>query len=58
LYKDLKHARRRVKLGYYKDNRSCIANGVSIEKQPIIVEKRKRIGDVEEYLMPGKKHQP
>lgn len=59
LYKDLRHGgRRRRKRGNYHDNRGCIANRVSIEKRPIIVEKRKRIGDVEVDLMLGKNHQP
>jgi transposase, IS30 family len=58
LYKDLKHGRRRRKRGNYHDNRGCISNRVSIEKRPAIVEKRKRIGDVEVDLMLGKNHQP
>lgn len=58
LYKDLRHGRRRRKRGNYHDNRGCITNRVSIEKRPVIVEKRKRIGDVEVDLMLGKNHQP
>lgn len=58
LYKDLKHGRRRRKRGNYHDNRGCMPDRVSIEKRPIIVEKRKRIGDVEVDLMLGKNHQP
>lgn len=58
LYKDLRHGRRRRKRGNYHDNRGCISNRVSIEKRPAIVEKRKRIGDVEVDLMLGKNHQP
>lgn len=58
LYKDLRHGRRRRKRGNYHDNRGCISNRVSIEKRPTIVEKRKRIGDVEVDLMLGKNHQP
>lgn len=58
LYKDLKHGRRRRKRGNYHDNRGCISNRVSIEKRPAIVEKRKRLGDVEVDLMLGKNHQP
>ncbi|MBX2965559.1 MAG: IS30 family transposase [Cyclobacteriaceae bacterium] len=58
LYKELKHGRRRRKRGNYHDNRGCIPNRVSIEKRPAIVEKRKRIGDVEVDLMLGKNHQP
>ena len=58
LYKDLKHGRRRRKRGNYHDNRGCMPDRVSIEKRPTIVEKRKRIGDVEVDLMLGKNHQP
>jgi transposase, IS30 family len=58
LYKDLRHGRRRRKRGNYHDNRGCIPNRVSIEKRPAIVEKRRRIGDVEVDLMLGKNHQP
>ena len=58
LYKDLRHGRRRRKRGNYHDNRGCIANRVSIEKRPVIVEKRKRIGDVEVDFMLGKNHRP
>ena len=58
LYKELKHGRRRRKRGNYHDNRGLIPNRVSIEKRPVIVEKRKRLGDVEVDLMLGKNHQP
>lgn len=58
LYIDLKHGRRRRKRGNYHENRGCISNRVSIEKRPLIVEKRQRIGDVEVDLMMGKNHQP
>lgn len=58
LYKELKHGRRRRKRGNYHDNRGLIPNRVSIEKRPAIVEKRKRLGDVEVDLMLGKNHQP
>lgn len=58
LYKELRHGRRRRKRGNYHDNRGCISNRVSIEKRPLIVEKRKRLGDVEVDLMLGRNHQP
>lgn len=58
LHKDLRHGRRRIKRGNYHDNSGCIINRVSIEKRPVIVEKRIRIGDVEVDLMLGKNHQP
>lgn len=58
LYTDLRHGRRRRKRGNYHENRGCISNRVSIEKRPLIVEKRQRIGDVEVDLMMGKNHQP
>lgn len=58
LYRDLKHGRRRRKRGNYHDNRGCMPDRVSIEKRPLIVEKRKRLGDVEVDLMLGKNHQP
>ena len=58
LYTDLKHGRIRRKRGNYHENRGCISNRVSIEKRPAIVEKRRRIGDVEVDLMMGKNHQP
>jgi IS30 family transposase len=58
LYKELKHGCRRRKRGNYHENRGCIPNRVSIENRPAIVEKRKRIGDVEVDLMLGKNRQP
>lgn len=57
LYLHLKHARRRRKRGNYKDNRGLIANRVSIEKRPKIVDKRERLGDMEVDLIIGKNHQ-
>ena len=39
-------------------SKNCMPDRVSIEKRPIIVEKRKRLGDVEVNLMLGKNHQP
>ncbi len=56
LYLHLKHGRRRRKRGNYKDNRGLIAHRVSIEKRPKIVEKRKRLGDMEVDLIIGKNH--
>lgn len=57
LYLHLKHGRRRRKRGNYKDNRGLIAHRVSIEKRPKIVNKRKRLGDMEVDLIIGKNHQ-
>ena len=57
LYLHLKHARRRRKRGNCKDNRGLIAHRVSIEKRPKIVNKRKRLGDMEVDLIIGKNHQ-
>ena len=56
LYKALRHGRRRRKRGNYKDSRGLIPNRVSIEKRPKIVEKRKRLGDLEADLIMGKAH--
>lgn len=58
LYLHLKHGHRRRKRGNYKDNRGLIAHRVSIEKRPKIVQKRKRLGDMEVDLIIGKNHQP
>lgn len=58
LYRELKHGRRRRKRGNYHDNRGLIPGRVSIEMRPQIVEKRRRLGDVELDLMLGKNHQP
>jgi transposase, IS30 family len=58
LYLELKHGRRRRKRGNYHGNRGCIPDRAPIEKRPAIVEKRKRIGDVEVDLVLGKNHQP
>jgi len=57
LYLHLKHARRKRKRGNYRDNRGLIAHRVSIEKRPKIVDKRKRLGDIEVDLIIGKNHQ-
>jgi transposase, IS30 family len=55
-YRLLKHGKRRRKRGNYKDTRGLIPNRVSIEKRPLVVEKRKRFGDVEVDLIMGKNH--
>ena len=57
LYKYLKHGRRRHKRGRIRDTRGNIPARVSIEKRPLVVNKRKRIGDYEVDLMMGKNHQ-
>ena len=57
LYRYLKHGRRHRKRGNRRDNRGTIPNRVSIEQRPKIVNKRKRIGDIEVDLMIGKNHQ-
>jgi len=57
LYKHLKHGRRHRKRGKTRDSRGIIPGRVSIEKRPAIVNKRKRIGDLEVDLMMGKDHQ-
>jgi transposase, IS30 family len=56
LYKLLKHGKRRRKRGNYKDSRGLIPNRVSIEKRSKIVERRKRLGDIEVDLIIGKNH--
>lgn len=56
LYKYLKHGKRRRKRGNSKDGRGVIQNRVPIEKRPKIVNKRKRLGDIEVDLMMGKSH--
>lgn len=57
LYLKLRHARRRRKRGNRHDKRGNIPHRVSIEKRPLIVEKRSRLGDLEVDLMVGSKHQ-
>lgn len=57
LYKYLKHGKRHRKRGRTRDARGIIPGRTSIEKRPLIVNKRKRIGDVEVDLMMGKDHQ-
>lgn len=56
LYNYLKHGKRRRKRGNTKDSRGVIHNRVSIEERPKIVQKRKRLGDIEIDLMMGKNH--
>lgn len=56
LYKYLKHGKRRRKRGNSKDRRGVILNRVPIEDRPKIVNKRKRLGDIEVDLMMGKNH--
>lgn len=56
LYRYLAHGKRRHKRGKRHDSRGIIHNRVSIEKRPLIVNKRKRPGDFEVDLMLGKKH--
>jgi IS30 family transposase len=56
IYKHLAHGKRRQKRGNRHDRRGVIKNRVSIESRPLVVEKRKRIGDIEVDLMMGKRH--
>lgn len=56
LYEYLRHGKRRRKRGKIKDSRGTILNRVPIEKRPVIVSKRKRLGDFEVDLMMGKNH--
>jgi IS30 family transposase len=56
LYRYLRHGRRRRKRGNIKDSRGVIPNRVLIEQRPLIVQKRKRLGDIEVDLMMGKDH--
>ena len=56
LYKHLKHSRRHRKRGNLKDNRGIIPNRTPIECRPEIINKRRRIGDIEVDLMMGKNH--
>ena len=58
LYKYLRHRGRRYrKRGTIKDRRGIIKNRVSITQRPKIVEKRKRIGDLEMDTIIGSNHQ-
>jgi IS30 family transposase len=56
LYEHLRHSKRRRKRSNRKDNRGSIKNRISIEDRPKVVEKRKRLGDIEVDLMLGKNH--
>jgi IS30 family transposase len=57
LYNYLRHGKRRRKRGNRKDRRGIIPNRVSIEKRPLVVNARERLGDLEVDLMLGKDHQ-
>jgi IS30 family transposase len=57
LYNHLKHGRRRRKRGSRKDSRGIIHNRVSIDKRPVVVDERERVGDMEADFMLGKDHQ-
>ena len=57
LYLKLRHGCRRQKRGNRHDKRGNIPYRVSIEKRPAIVNKRKRLGDLEVDLMIGSSHQ-
>lgn len=56
LYVHLAHGRRRHKRGLRRDSRGIIPNRTPIDQRPKIVEKRKRLGDIEVDLMMGKNH--
>ena len=56
LHQYLKHGKRRRKRGNYKDTRGLIPNRTPIDKRPKIVEKRKRLGDIEVDLIMGANH--
>jgi len=56
LHLHLKHSHRRSKRGNYKINRGLLLNRVSIEHRPKIIDKRKRLGDLEADLIIGKNH--
>lgn len=58
LYQYLRHGRRRRKRSNLYQNRGCIPERVSIEKRPLLVNKRQRLGDFEIDLMMSKNHQP
>ena len=57
LYLKLRHGHRRRKRGNIHDNRGRIPGRVSIEKRPLIVAKKERLGDLEVDLMIGRNHQ-
>ena len=56
-YKHLRHQGKKYrKRGHLKDNRGLIANRLSIEKRPSIVDAKNRLGDVEVDTVIGKDH--
>lgn len=56
LYKHLKHGRRKRRRGHYQDSRGHLRGRVPISQRPKVVDKRRRIGDLEVDLMMGKAH--
>jgi IS30 family transposase len=56
LYTHLAHGKRRRKRGLRRDSRGIIPNRIGIDKRPKIVQKRRRLGDMEVDLMMGKNH--
>ena len=54
LWRYLRHAKRHKKRGNLKERRGIIPDRVGIENRPAIVDKRKRVGDIEVDLMVGK----
>ena len=54
LYNYLAHGKRRNRRGKQHTSRGIIPYRVSIEERPVVVNKRKRIGDIEVDLMLGK----
>jgi IS30 family transposase len=56
LYKLLQHGYRKHKRGNRIERRGNFPGRVFIEKRPAIVDKRKRLGDIEVDLMIGKQH--
>lgn len=58
LYRHLRHGKRKRKRGNSHDNRGRIPNRTLIDERPLIINKRKRVGDKEADLVMGKNHQP
>ena len=58
LHQYLRHNKRYSKRSKTKQNRGKIPNRTPIDQRPEIVDKRKRIGDLEIDLMMGTKHRP
>ena len=52
------HSKRRHKRKNVNKNKGCIPDRTGIEKRPKIVDKRKRLGDLEIDLMMGSDHKP